>query len=182
MKTKFALILILLTSSIRMEAYSTPILPPTITSQNQVQYTLCSMQTITKALFFDVLNVGLYYYKCPDKYDIFDNTDKLIRFSYLRKVTGKQFSEGADEFLRKNLSKNLQFCLPVYNDLNSSYKDVGKGDYYDLYFYPTKGLELFFNSQHLITMTNLDCDNAYFNIWFGKKSMNSGFKKLLGKQ
>mgnify|MGYP005997759869 CR=1 FL=1 len=156
-------------------------LPKVITHPSGIVFKLCSQQKITKALFFDIVKVGLYYPSCTGKLSVFDNNNKLLRFHYLRKVTGKQFKEGAEEYLTHNLSESEhEKCFDKYQNINASYTDVDEGDYYDLYHLQSIGLDLLLNNKPKAKFQNPFCESLYFNIWFGKKSMSSDFKKLLG--
>ncbi|NVJ66795.1 MAG: chalcone isomerase family protein [Gammaproteobacteria bacterium] len=157
-------------------------LPKTVIHPSGLTFQLCSQQTITKAFFFDVVHVGLYYPSCPEKMTVFNDDSKLLRFHYLRKVTGKQFKKGAEEYLTYNLNKHQHDkCFSRYKDINDSYLDVDDGDYYDLFQIENKGLDLFLNEKSISVFKNKECESLYFNIWFGKKSMSTGFKKLLSQ-
>ena len=158
-------------------------LPEKVVHKSGQEFTLCSQQIITKAFFFDIVDVGLYYPDCSDKRSIFDLEEKLLRFSYLRAVTGKQFKEGAEEYLKKNLSaEQYDKCMTSYARLNDSYLDVSDGDFYDLFQVNSVGLDLYLNSKPLASMQNKECESLYYNIWFGEYSMSSGFKDLLAKK
>ncbi len=157
-------------------------LPAEITHQSGDGFKLCKQQLITKALFFDIVDVGIYYKDCPKKINVFDDSEKLLRFHYLRKVTGKQFKEGAEEYLKYNLTnKQHKLCFRQYLDINNAYVDVNDGDFYDLFKIKEKGLDLYLNGKPLSQFKNDDCESLYFKIWFGEKSMSSDFKKLLSQ-
>lgn len=153
-------------------------LEPSVSYQ-QIEYQLCAKQRVTKALLFDVVDVGVYYADCKQAADIFDDQPKLLRFSYLRDVTGDQFTEGADDFLRDNLAQQEKDkCLTYFNEFNTVYEDVSDGDYYDLFVLPEQGLDLYLNSQQLAQSDNSGCALPYLNIWFGEESMDSDFEEL----
>lgn len=148
-------------------------------SHQQQDYQLCAQQRVTKALFFNVVDVGVYYQDCNNATDIFDQHPKLLRFSYLRKVKGKQFTEGADDFLSKNLTADeKQTCLTDFTEFNAIYKDVADGDYYDLFVTPGHGLNLRLNESELADLDKPDCAAPYLNIWFGQESMDDDFSEL----
>ncbi len=156
-------------------------LPSQISHPSGVLFQLCSQQKITKAIFFDVVQVGLYYPSCPEKLTVFDQKSKLLRFHYLRKVKGKQFKEGAEDYLTYNLNEaDFKKCFAKYQALNNSYLDVKDGDYYDLFQLQPIGLDLFLNDKSLASFKDSECEALYYNIWFGKESMSSDFQKLLG--
>ncbi|NVK21763.1 MAG: chalcone isomerase family protein [Kangiellaceae bacterium] len=155
-------------------------IPDQVQHKNGKIFSLCAKQTVTKAFFFDIVDVGLYYPDCTSNRSIFDEQNKLLRFSYLREVTGKQFKEGAEEFLQKNLSQEQQqHCLASYQEINESYLDVQEGDFYDLFQIDEIGLDLYLNGQSLASLDSKSCESLYFNIWFGEESMSADFSKLL---
>ena len=155
-------------------------LPEHVLHPNGTKFILCSENKITKAIFFDVVRVGLYLEHCDTLNPIFSTSNKLVRFHYLREVTGKQFTEGATEYLTLNLT-NEQYskCFEQYQVVNNSYVDVSDGDYYDLFYFSNSGLDLYLNNKSIGQLKNDDCELPYFKIWFGEKSMDSGFRKLL---
>ena len=145
-------------------------------------YQLCAQQRVTKALFFDVVDVGVYYPDCHLADSVFDSQHKLIRFSYLRKVTGIQFTQGADEFLAENLTETEKnSCLNDFTAFNSIYKDVVAKDYYDLFVLPDQGLNLYLNQSPLAQLNIPECTIPYLNIWFGTESMDNDFSELQKK-
>lgn len=153
-------------------------LPQEISYQT-LKFKLCTQEKITKGIFFDIVNVGIYYQQCNSNQGIFDEQDKLLRFAYLRSVDGEQFTEGAIEYLEENLTEQQQSqCMAEYAELNRSYKDVEDGDFYDLYLLNSKGIKLYLNEEHIIDMTNTACDSLYLNVWFGPESMDSQFEDL----
>ena len=153
-------------------------LPKTISYQEQ-EFKLCAEEHITKGFFFEIVDVGIYYLDCSKNQGIFDDQTKLLRFAYLREVEGEQFTEGAIEYLEENLSTDQKSeCMAEYKELNQSYKGVVDGDYYDLYLFNDKGIQLFLNQEHIVDMTNTACDSLYLNVWFGTESMDSQFENL----
>lgn len=153
-----------------------------VVSYQQTDYQLCAKQRVTKALFFDVVDVGVYYSDCDQAKDVFDEQPKLLRFSYLRKVEGIQFTKRANDFLSDNLTESeKQACLNEFKEFNTVYKNVADGDYYDLFVIPGQGLDLRLNQSELATFENPTCAVAYLNIWFGKESMDDDFRDLQEK-
>ncbi|WP_251358405.1 chalcone isomerase family protein [Kangiella sp. TOML190] len=157
-----------------------PKLPQTVVKSEQT-YHRCSQVRITKALFFKIVDVALYLEDCRNFQGIFSQRAKVLRFSYLRKVTGEQFSEGANEYLQKNLStEQYERCIPHYSKLNNAYQDVKKGDTYELLMAPDK-TTVTLNKIPIGLITDDSCGELYLNVWFGKESMDSGFQELLEK-
>lgn len=151
-------------------------------SYQHTDYQLCAQQRVTKALFFDVVDVGVYYPDCTQADNVFDLQPKLLRFSYLREVEGIQFTEGADEFLEDNLSDaEKKTCLDAFKDFNTIYKDVADGDYYDLFVTPDQGLSLQLNRSQLAELNQAECAVPYLNVWFGAESMDDDFSELQDK-
>lgn len=151
-------------------------------SYQQTDYQLCAQQRVTKALFFDVVDVGVYYLNCEQADNVFDSQSKLLRFSYLREVEGAQFTEGADEFLEDNLTDaEKENCLETFKDFNTIYKDVADGDYYDLFVTPGQGINLRLNQSQLAELNQPECALPYLNIWFGSESMDDDFGELQDK-
>lgn len=151
-------------------------------SYQQTDYQLCAQQRVTKALFFDVVDVGIYYTDCKEAEDIFDQQPKLLRFSYLREVEGNQFTEGADDFLQDNLSQDEKdTCIKDFTEFNTIYKDVTDGDYYDLFVTPDQGINLQLNQSQLAELNQAECAVPYLNIWFGAESMDDDFSELQDK-
>ncbi|ACV27789.1 chalcone isomerase family protein [Kangiella koreensis] len=156
-------------------------LEPSVRYQ-QTDYQLCAQQRVTKALFFDVVDVGVYYPNCQQAENVFDSQPKLLRFSYLREVEGIQFNEGADDFLEDNLTDvEKETCLAAFKDFNTIYKDVADGDYYDLFVTPDQGLNLRLNQSQLAELNQAKCATPYLNIWFGPESMDDDFSELQDK-
>lgn len=152
---------------------------PQQVSYQELTFKLCAQEKITKGIFFDIVNVGVYYQDCSTNQGIFDDKSKLLRFAYLRDVEGEQFTEGAIEYLEENLTEQQQTqCMTAYQDLNNSYKDVKDGDFYDLYLLSEEGIKLYLNQEHIIDMKNTGCDSLYLNVWFGSESMDSQFEDL----
>lgn len=151
-------------------------------SYQQTDYQLCAQQRVTKALFFDVVDVGVYYPNCAQADNVFDSQPKLLRFSYLRKVEGVQFTEGADDFLEDNLTDTeKEACLDAFKDFNTIYKNVVDGDYYDLFVTPNQGINLQLNQSQLAELNQPECAVPYLNIWFGDESMDDDFSELQDK-
>jgi len=156
-------------------------LEPSVRYQ-QTNYQLCAQQRVTKALFFDVVDVGVYYPNCQHAENIFDSQPKLLRFSYLREVEGIQFTEGADDFLKDNLTDTeKEACLGAFKDFNTIYKNVADGDYYDLFVTPDQGINLQLNQSQLAELNQAECAVPYLNIWFGSESMDDDFSELQDK-
>ncbi|WP_223670619.1 chalcone isomerase family protein [Kangiella shandongensis] len=152
---------------------------PQEVSYRDLKLTLCAQEKITKGIFFDIVNVGIYYQDCSANQGIFDDQTKLLRFAYLREVNGEQFTEGAIEYLEENLTKQQQSqCMTEFKELNNSYKDVQNGDFYDLYLLYNQGIKLYLNQEYIIDMPNRACDSLYLNVWFGPESMDSQFEDL----
>lgn len=151
-------------------------------SYQQTDYQLCAQQRVTKALFFDVVDVGVYYPNCEQADNVFDSQPKLLRFSYLREVEGVQFTEGADDFLEDNLTDTeKEACLDAFKDFNTIYKNVVDGDYYDLFVTPNQGINLQLNQSQLAELNQPECAVPYLNIWFGTESMDDDFSELQDK-
>ncbi|PXF64093.1 chalcone isomerase family protein [Kangiella spongicola] len=149
----------------------------TIQYDNQT-FELCDKERVTK-LWFDIVDIGVYYKDCASAENIFDQKSKLLRFSYLREVKGKQFTEGAIEYLEANLSPNRKsLCSASFANLNNAYQTVGNGDVYDLYILKDEGIKLYLNKKHLHTMPNTECRLDYLNVWFGEETMDSQFHAL----
>lgn len=156
-------------------------LEPSVRYQ-QTDYQLCAQQRVTKALFFDVVDVGVYYPSCQQAENVFDSQPKLLRFSYLRDVEGIQFTEGADDFLEDNLTDaEKKSCLAAFKDFNTIYQDVADGDYYDLFVKPAQGIYLRLNQSQLAELDQPECALPYLNIWFGAESMDDDFSELQNK-
>ncbi|RDX35836.1 hypothetical protein DZA50_05830 [Kangiella sp. HD9-110m-PIT-SAG07] len=155
-------------------------LPQTV-EHNKTEFTLCAQERVSK-LWFDIVDVGIYYQNCNEAEHVFDNKTKLLRFSYLREVEGQQFTEGAIEYLEDNLSQEEQErCSSHFVELNKVYQDVSSGDSYDLFLLEDTGLKLYLNGEHLHDMTEASCHSTYLNVWFGEESMDSQFKDLADK-
>ena len=155
-------------------------LPISIKFKN-TNFELCAKERVTK-LFFNIVDVGIYYPNCNKAQNIFDQDTKLLRFSYLREVTGKQFTQGAIEYLQENLSQQDKLkCFRHFESLNRTYQNVSSGDYYDLYFLKKEGIELQLNNERLHNMNNPECNSAYLNVWFGKETMDNQFHDLADK-
>ncbi len=151
-------------------------------SHQQTDYQLCAKQRVTKALFFDVVDVGVYYPNCDQADNVFDSQPKLLRFSYLREVEGVQFTEGADDFLEDNLTDTeKETCMLAFKDFNTIYQDVADGDYYDLFVTPDQGINLRLNESQLAELNKPECAVPYLNIWFGAESMDDDFSELQDK-
>lgn len=154
-------------------------LPDTVKISDS-QFEKCSEVRITKALFFDVLDLGLYTPNCKEFSSLTSEEPKIIRFSYLRDVSGADFKEGAEEYLEKNLSQEqITRCSEAYDYLNSKYLDVADGDYYQLIQRSDKSIYVTLNEQFIGQVNNPECAMNYYKIWFGKESMDSGFQDLL---
>lgn len=152
-------------------------LPQTIQHQ-ETEFSLCAEERVSK-LWFDIVDVGVYYPSCDGAKHIFDNKTKLLRFAYLRDVEGVQFTEGAIEYLQDNLSPDDQErCSTHFSKLNKVYKNVSSGDAYDVYLYKDTGLRLYLNGEHLHDMKEVSCHSTYLNVWFGEESMDSQFQDL----
>ncbi len=162
-------------------AFSKDRLPSSIVV-NDTNFNKCSEVRITKALFFNILDLGLYTPNCQTFSSVFSRSEKLIRFKYLRTVTGQEFKEGAEEYLGKNLPKQkLEQCQQPFNTLNQLYKDVSDGDFYQLIQSKDNAISITLNNQLIGTIENPDCAIDYYQMWFGKESMDSGFQKLIKK-
>ena len=150
-------------------------------SHSQGDFKLCAKERVSK-LWFDIVDVGIYYQDCDSAQHVFDDQTKLLRFAYLREVEGHQFTEGAVEYLQENLtSDDLTACSEPFEAINSVYKNVSSGDYYDLYLFENEGLKLYLNDQHLHDMDNTDCHSKYLYVWFGEETMDSQFNDLANK-
>ena len=178
-KTRLSCTWFLLSAGLLVFSSSTKAqLTPSVTFEN-TEYQLCLEQRVTKALFFKIVDVGIYYQDCKQASNIFDQQPKLLRFSYLREVEGQQFTEGADDFLEQNLqAAEKEQCLSEFKNFNTIYQDVQDGDYYDLHIFPAQGIVLRLNDSQLAQLTKGQCATPYLNIWFGQESMDDDFTEL----
>ncbi|MRX27792.1 chalcone isomerase family protein [Kangiella sp. HZ709] len=178
MKYKFLIVILLFFTP---TAFSKDRLPSSIVV-NERNFNKCSEVRITKALFFKILDLGLYAPDCQSFSSVFSKSEKLIRFKYLRTVTGQEFKEGAEEYLGKNLPKQrLEQCQKPFNNLNQLYKNVNDGDFYQLIQSKDNAISITLNNQLIGSIENPDCAIDYYHMWFGKESMDTGFQKLIRK-
>lgn len=158
-----------------------PFLPQETTTDNGT-YALCGEELIVKALFFDVLHIGIYRQDCSTFNNIYENVDQIVRFHYLVDVEKKDFIDGAIEYIEYNISEDIQTeCKSHYQPFNQSYLDVTENDFYDLEYRKDQGLKLWLNQNTISIMENPKCSRNYYKIWFGEESMDSAFKELESK-
>ena len=102
-----------------------------------------------------------------------------MRFLYDKPIPAKAFKETSEEYLKINLGPRYFAWKTTYNNFNSYYQDIKKGDYYDLIYDPKTGLQLNLNNKPLTDLNDHHQSLAYLNIWFGKEPFSEELKDSL---
>lgn len=160
------------------DAQAENLLPPRITSQDS-QLSRCSRGELKAFRWIHVGYAALYLEGCNKNIDIFDRTPKHLRFLYERSIPAKAFREASEEYLKINLGDKYDTWRGAFAAFNRHYKDIEKGDFYDLIYDAQNGLRLFLNNELLGTLDDPEQGLAYFNIWFGDKPFSSALKEAL---
>ncbi len=164
------ILLIILITSLPSVALSTDYLPDTI-EQNSSQFERCNTFTLRYGFILKVAEIGWYSPDCSASVPILQATDKIVRFHYLKNVSGDFFRQSAEEYFLLNLSNSEQHNLlkqPLI-EFNSNYTDIKSGEYFDLVQINDSNLSLYKNQQLLSVSQNRLLSKNYFNIWFGQK-------------
>ena len=154
------------------------IFPNYIDSKN-VRLSRCSEAELKVFRIIHVGNAALYMDDCKKINAIFYNNYKLLRFLYDKPIPAKAFKETSEEYLKINLGPRYFAWKTTYNNFNSYYQDIKKGDYYDLIYDPKTGLQLSLNNKPLTALNDHHQSLAYLNIWFGKEPFSEELKDSL---
>ena len=151
---------------------------------NDHAYTICKNYTVKYAMFFKVVDVGLYLKECNSKINTIDSSDKVVRFHYHLDVKRKIFIDAAEEFYLKNHAGNKESSelLDELNRFNQAYQDISEDDFYDLHHNQNQSLSLFKNDEILIKSDISEFAMKYFHIWFGEKPAVKSLKRSFQKQ
>ena len=154
---------------------------PDYTDSRNARLFLCSRAELKAFRLIHVGNAALYLDDCKKMDAIFSADPKQLRFLYNKDIPGKAFKEASEEYLKINLGPRYFAWKTTYNNFNSYYQDIKKGDYYDLIYDPKTGLQLSLNNKPLTDLNDHHQSLAYLNIWFGKEPFSEELKDSLLK-
>lgn len=116
----------------------------------------------------------------PDR--VLSDVPKRLELHYLVSIKGSDFGKGAEPTLRLNhTAAELAKLRGRIDRINAIYRDVSPGDRYALTYLPGRGTELALNGTPLTVIEGADFAAAYFGIWLGRESIDSGLKRDLLK-
>jgi len=135
-----------------------------------------------KKFFFKVLEGSLYLPPGISREQVLTNVPKRLEFTYHVDISGRQFAEAAEKILGHNVRpEKLNEIAADINHMHSLYRDVRKGDKYQLTYVPGTGTELRLNGEILGIVPGDDFAAEYFKIWLGSDPMDKSFKESLLK-
>ncbi len=162
-------------------AYALPpsALPENINIEN-TSLQRCSIAPVKALKFIKVGYASLYVNDCDVLTSGLESNLKQLSFEYYKAIPGDAFGKAATNFLVKNLPPEIFDQLEAkITEFNAAYKDIDKGDRYDLRRIPGKGISLYLNGELLSTETDEAFADAYFKIWFGERPFNKKLKSRL---
>ncbi len=116
----------------------------------------------------------------PDK--VLSDVPKRLELHYMVPIKGPDFGKGAEPTLKLNHTPaELAKLRGRIDRINTIYRDVRPGDRYALTYLPGRGTELALNGIPLTVIEGADFAAAYFGIWLGRESIDSGLKRDLLK-
>ena len=140
----------------------------------------CSVATVKALKFIKVGYASLYAADCARLMDTFADNEKIISFQYFRSIPGDAFAKAAAHFLQKNLSAEEYARMEQkVQTFNSHYQDIQRGDRYDLFYSPTRGISLALNESPLFAELDAEFAQAYMQIWFGAEPFDHRLKATL---
>lgn len=105
-----------------------------------------------------------------------EQTPARLELCYARELSVKDFIEGAQHGLPKQLSADLQGAV---NRLHAAYQPVQEGDCYHLDFQPKQGTHLLLNGKSLVQIDTPGFKALYFGIWLGEQPLSMALKRSL---
>lgn len=174
-KKRFTRLAILLGIMSFGKVYAEDLLPP----NQQAELPRCSKGELKAFRWIHVGYAELYLNNCKNPIDVFNDAPKQLRFIYERSIPAKAFREASEEYLKANLGDRYSAWRSAFDRFNRQYKDIDKGDFYDLIYDAENGLRLFLNNELLGALEDPEQGLAYFNIWFGKDPFSNALKEAL---
>lgn len=175
---RFTRLTVLLSAVAFGNAYAENLLPPNI-NKEQAELSRCSQGELKAFRWIHVGYAGLYLNNCKNPIDVFNDAPKQLRFIYERSIPAKAFREASEEYLKANLGDRYSAWRSDFDRFNRQYRDIDKGDFYDLIYDAENGLRLFLNNELLGTLDDPEQALAYFTIWFGKEPFSNALKESL---
>ncbi len=143
---------------------------------DQHKLSRCSQAELKAYRLIHVGYAALYLPDCKQLQEILKPIPKRMRFLYERAIPAHAFRESSEQYLKLNLAAKYSDWQAVFAKFNSAYRDVDKGDTYELIYSPDRGLQLLLNSSLLATLDNPEQALAYFSIWFGEEPFSETLK------
>lgn len=104
---------------------------------------------------------------------------KALILEYHRPIRASQIVDAANQKLQRNLGDRYDHFKQRIDAISAVYRDVGRGDRYELSYIPGSGTSLFLNGEHQITIPGADFAEAYFGIWLSETPLNAKLRDEL---
>lgn len=129
---------------------------------------------------FEVYWAALYV--APDVTDasvLGADTPRQLSLRYSRRITAAQIRKATQRTLEKNPAADVPALQARFDQLYRLYRDVRKGDGYDIVYTPDTGTEIRFNGELLGTIEGADFAEAFFGIWLSDHPIDGTLRDAL---
>ncbi len=92
-------------------------------------------------------------------------------------ITPKRMTNAVDEGFVNATGGETSTIDPQIKTFKSFFKEIGKGDVFDLVYLPKKGVKVYKNSNELGTVEGLEFKKALFGIWLSENPADDDLKE-----
>ena len=140
---------------------------------------------VREKFFIDFYVCGLYLKDKSNDYKVIIEADEpmAIRIHIVSSMaTSKRMEKASREGFEKATGGNIEPIKVQIEELMLVFKEeIQKGDIYDILYVPTKGVEVYKNSELKSRIEGLDFKQALFGIWLSDKPAQKSLKEeMLG--
>lgn len=104
---------------------------------------------------------------------------RQLSLHYQRRITAANIRKATQKTLERNPAANVKALQARFDKLYSYYRDVKKGDQYDIVYVPDKGTTVRFNGEDLGTIEGADFAEALFGIWLSDHPIDDDLRNAL---
>lgn len=144
---------------------------------------LYSSSTYKRGFFFKILEASLYIdiehkaaYQFPSAVPI------VLKLQYYRDIRAEKLVRAGQDILQDLYSpKLLDLYFKELALVENAMQSVKKGDFYELYYYPNHGIEIWWKDNLAVKVEGDDFAKLYLSIWLGDHEKTRSLKNDLLK-
>jgi hypothetical protein len=143
-----------------------------------------SQATFKKGFFFKVFEASLYTENGSSTRYIFpSDTPLMLSIYYYRKLEAGLLNKSGEEILKDLYSaETLASFSQEFDQISHAMHSVQKGDVYQLFYTPERGIELVLNGKSLVTVSGNEFAKIYLSIWLGNHPSTQNLAEELLRQ